>query len=126
MTKTMAAGILAAAFAAGTAAYAGAEGAKAAEAETSMKGEVVDLACYLGHGAMGEKHAKCAKSCVLGGGQAGLLGADGNVTLLVQDHDKGKPYKAACELAGKQAEVTGQKVTKGGLTAILVSSVKKG
>lgn len=126
MTKTMTAGLFAAALAAGTAAYAGTEGAKAAAPETTLKGEVLDLACYMSHEGKGEKHASCGKACLMGGGQAGLLGADGNIILLVQDHDKKKPYKSACELAGHQAEVTGQKVTKGGLTAILVTAVKKG
>ena len=75
MTKTMTAALFALAFAAGTAAFAGADGKKAAATEM-MKGEVVDLACYMSHGAQGDKHASCAKSCLLGGGQAGLLGAE--------------------------------------------------
>ena len=32
----------------------------------TVKGEVLDLACYLGHGGQGAKHADCAKTCKIG------------------------------------------------------------
>ncbi|TBR24899.1 hypothetical protein EPO15_03155 [bacterium] len=101
--------------------------ATAAKGETvTLKGEVLDLACYMAHEGKGEKHAKCAQACLTGGAPAGILGADGTVTLLVEDHEAKKPYKMVLELAGKQAEVTGKKFTRGGLTGVVVSAVKKG
>jgi hypothetical protein len=92
----------------------------------TLRGEVVDLACYMAHEGKGEKHIKCAKACLLGGAPAGILAADGTVTLLVEDHNAKKPYKAVLELAGMKAEVTGKTFTRGGLTAVVVSAVKKG
>lgn len=131
MSKTMTAVFLAAGLAG--AAYAqhehhmdaGKKGDAPAAAAT-VKGEVVDMACYMSHEGKGDKHASCAKACLMGGAPAGILGADGSLTLLLEDHDKKKPYKAVLELAGKQAEVTGKKVTKGGITGLVVAEVKKG
>ena len=101
--------------------------AAAAKGETvTLKGEVLDLACYMAHEGKGEKHQKCAKACLLGGAPAGILSEDGTVTLLVEDHGSKKPYKAVLELAGQKAEVTGKKFTRGGLTGVVVSAVKKG
>lgn len=93
---------------------------------TTLKGEVVDMACYMAHEGKGEKHAKCATECLKKGMPAGLLGADGSLTLLLEDHGQAKAYKSLPELAGKQAEVKGKKVTKAGITAIMVAEVKKG
>jgi len=52
----------------------------------TMRGEIVDLMCFLDHGAKGAKHAKCAESCILSGGPVGLLTTQGNVYLVVADH----------------------------------------
>ena len=38
-----------------------------------MTGEVVDLMCYLDHGAKGADHADCAEKCIRMGGPVGLL-----------------------------------------------------
>lgn len=101
--------------------------AAAAAGETvTLKGEVLDLACYMAHEGKGEKHRKCAIACLSGGAPAGILADDGTVILLVEDHNAKKPYKAVLELAGQQAEVTGKKFTRGGLTGVVVTGVKKG
>lgn len=95
----------------------------------SVQGEVLDMACYMGHEAHGAAHAKCAKQCLLGGMPAGLLKADGSVVLLVEDHGKPgaeKAYKSLAKLAGDQVTVTGELVSRGGISAIVVQSVKKG
>ncbi len=64
----------------------------------TIKGEVVDLMCYLDHGAKGEKHKGCASGCIKGGGPVGLLTEDNQVYLVVGDH---KPINE--ELASKAA-----------------------
>lgn len=138
MTKTMTGAVLAAVLGLAGAAYAQHDHGKmekghdhgsaaAAKGETvTLKGEIVDLACYMAHEGKGEKHMKCAKACLTGGAPAGILSADGLVILLVEDHSAKKPYKAMLELAGLQAEVTGKKFTRGGLTGVVVTAVKKG
>ncbi len=93
---------------------------------TTVKGEIVDLACFMGHGAKGAKHAHCAKGCIAGGAPMGLLEANGNIVLLVNDHEKEDAFKAAQKLGGEAATVTGHLVKKGGLTALVVESAVKG
>jgi len=63
----------------------GAEAKDSGKTET-IKGEVVDLMCYLDHGAKGEKHKGCAEKCIKGGGPVGLLTADDKLYLVVGDH----------------------------------------
>src|SRR3989344_9358244 len=63
------------------------EDAKGEKAEVqTVKGEIVDLMCYLDHGAVGEKHAKCAQTCIESGGPVGILTADGKVYLVIGEH----------------------------------------
>jgi hypothetical protein len=50
-----------------------------ADDETTIKGEVLDMACYLDHGAQGEKHAACAEKCISSGLPVGIKDADGKV-----------------------------------------------
>ena len=89
----------------------------------SWKGEVLDLACFLGHGKKGAGHAACAKTCVKGGQPMGLLTTDGKVVLLAADHSNEKPYKAAQDLAGKNVEIKGTMVESSGISMVTVSDV---
>ena len=75
----------------------GAEEKPAAQTQT-IRGEVVDLMCYLDHGAKGEKHKGCAEKCIKGGGPVGLLSGD-QLYLVVGDH---QPMNE--ELAPKAAQ----------------------
>lgn len=96
-----------------------------AEAKASVvKGEVLDLSCYLGHGGMGEGHAGCAAKCIKGGAPVGLLGTDGTVYLLYADHSDGSPYEQVKDLAGKKVEVTGDVASKSGMKGLTVHAVK--
>lgn len=85
----------------------------------TIKGEVVDLACYLSEGKSGPEHVKCAKSCVAGGSPAGLLTPDGNVILIVVH---GKEGKSPLEHVGERVEVKGKVYEKGGMKGIIAES----
>jgi hypothetical protein len=92
----------------------GAEEKPAAQTRT-IKGEVVDLMCYLDHGAKGEKHKGCAKKCIGNGGPVGLLTADDQLYLVIGDHqpmNKELADKAAqtVTLKGKVVERNGMKM----------------
>ena len=89
-----------------------------------VQGEVLDLACYIAREAKGEGHAKCAQSCLKGGQPMGLLAADGTVYLLLASHQDGAPYEAAKAHGGAQVEVSGNRVSRAGITAIEVAGVK--
>lgn len=100
-----------------------AEGKMAAKPAT-MTGEIVDMGCYLGHGAMGEKHAECAAKCIAGGMPMGLLTAKGELYLLTMDHMNADPFNHTKEWASKQVKVTGEVHTKNGMKSIEVASAE--
>ncbi len=88
---------------------------KAAGKTETIKGEVVDLMCYLDHGAKGEAHKACAETCIKSGGPVGLLSGD-QVYLIIGEH---KPIND--QLAAKAAQtvtVTGKVVERNGMKMI--------
>ena len=61
--------------------------APAGQSQTvTVKGEVLDMVCYIDHNATGKKHAACAKTCIESGLPVGLKGEDGKTYLLVGEH----------------------------------------
>ena len=91
---------------------------------SAVQGEVLDLACYVGHGGMGEGHAGCATKCLKGGQPMGLLGGDGTVYMLFADHGDASAFEKTKEFARKKVEITGEVATKDGLKGITVHGVK--
>ena len=83
------------------------------------------MSCYMMHEGKGKKHAKCAGACVMGGAPLGILTKDGEVLLVVGNHEDQKPYAEAKALAGSNAKITGTVFTRGGLTAVVVSKAEK-
>lgn len=90
----------------------------------TVAGEIVDLACYLNHEGKGEKHKKCAQTCLLEGAPMGLLSSDGSVLLLVEDHSKKKVYDSVKRKGGEKMRVAGRLVSKGGIKAMVVDSAE--
>jgi len=89
-----------------------------------VKGEVVDLWCYLEGGDHGPDHRECAITCAKAGNPIGLLTEKGEiyVTMGMQDHQPGRDV-----LIDKMAQtvtIEGTLVKKGGVQVIYVSSVK--
>jgi hypothetical protein len=83
---------------------------------TTLKGEVLDMACYLDHGAHGEKHAACAAKCIRSGLPVGLKTADGKVYLLIGEHKPINDQVAA--YAGKSITVQGKLVSRDGMNLL--------
>ena len=96
----------------------------AAGKSMTVTGEVLDLACYMAHEGKGEKHKSCAQACIKGGAPIGVLTADGQVYLLVEDHSAKQPYETLKTKAAEQAKVTGTLQERGGLRALVVASVQ--
>jgi len=93
-------------------------------AATTISGEILDMGCYMDHGAMGEKHAQCAAMCAAGGSPIGLLTDKGVVYLLTAPHESKDAYNKAKEWAGKKVEVTGMVHERAGMKSIEVASLK--
>ncbi|MDQ6622400.1 MAG: hypothetical protein M3Y86_02795 [Verrucomicrobiota bacterium] len=118
-------GIAAAATLAATPVFAheGEDHGKSAGETKKITGEVVDMACYVDHGATGEKHADCAKKCIESGLPVGLKTADGKTYLLIGEH---KPLNAElAQYAAKTITVEGKVVSRDGVNMIENAVVQK-
>jgi hypothetical protein len=89
-----------------------------------IRGEIVDMGCFLGHGAKGEKHQSCAAKCIAGGMPMGLLTPAGKLYLLTLDHDSPDPFNKCKDMAAQSVEVTGTVMQRAGMMAIDVTDVK--
>ncbi len=81
-----------------------------------LTGEVVDLMCYLDHGAKGEKHAGCAEKCIKSGGPVGLLTKDDQLYIVIGEHQPMNDTLASH--AGKTVTLTGKVVERNGVKMI--------
>jgi len=86
------------------------------ESQVTVTGEVLDMACYLDHGAHGDKHAGCAKTCISSGLPVGIKSADGKVYLLVGEHKPANDKLA--EFAAKTITVKGKLATRDGINLL--------
>lgn len=89
----------------------------------SVTGEVVDLMCYLDHGAKGEAHSGCAKKCIESGGPVGLLTKDDQLYLVIGEH-KPMNHQLAGH-AGKSITVKGKVVERNGVRMIENAEIEK-
>lgn len=87
----------------------------------TLTGEVVDVVCYLGHGALGAGHADCARKCITSGLPVAIKVGDELLLAVQADHT---PANAAlASFAGKQVQVTGEVTEKDGLHVIAIKDV---
>jgi hypothetical protein len=94
-----------------------------ADKTETIKGEVVDLMCYLDHGARGAKHAECAQTCIKSGGPVGILTADNQLYLIIGEH---KPINdELAPLAAKTITVKGKVVERDGMKMIENAEIEK-
>src|ERR1035437_3421573 len=92
-------------------------------ADVTVKGEVLDMACYMDHGAHGEKHAECAATCIESGLPVGIKSEDGKTYLLIGDH---KPLnKTLAQYAGKTITVKGKLSSRDGINMISNAEIQK-
>lgn len=91
------------------------DSAKSSEMVT-VKGEILDMACYLDHGAQGPDHADCAKTCIESGLPVGIKDEGGKVYLLIGEH---KPInQTLVPYGGKSITVRGKAVSRDGINLI--------
>lgn len=108
---------------------AGAKGVEAGDhgegKEVTIKGEVLDMFCFMKHpdSGQGPGHAKCAKSCINKGLPVGFLVEDGAVYLVIgKDHEPAS--KLIVDFAGRQSLLTGMIYEHHGVKSIEVVSIK--
>ena len=97
--------------------------AKAQDETTTVKGEILDLACYADHGGHGEKHMACAQKCIASGLPVGLKAEDGKVYLVIGQH---KPLNSElAPEAGKVVTLKGKVVSKDGINLLENAEIVK-
>ena len=100
---------------------------KSAAKEMTISGEVVDVSCYLAHGAkgMGEEHKACAETCAKAGSPLGILTKEGTlyVSVMPDDHSAGPAAKLMDHIA-HQVEATGVVRKKGGVNGMMITKVE--
>lgn len=110
-----------------------AAGKAAAPKHLVVRGEILDMGCYLARGLRGPLHTDCARQCLAVGIPMGLLGPDSTVYLLTQDHGRAmapSQYQtpdayAQCKTwASQTVEVTGTLYVRNGINVIEVSRAK--
>jgi type 1 fimbria pilin len=99
------------------------EGQAQESKEVTVTGEVIDVVCYIDHGATGAKHADCAQTCIKMGLPVGIKGDDGRTYLLVGEH---KPINSElASLAAKTITVKGKLVSRDGFNMIENAEIVK-
>jgi hypothetical protein len=98
------------------------EHGKDAAASKEVTGEVVDMMCYVDHGANGDKHASCAAKCIKNGGPVGIS-SEGKTYLVVGEH---KPMNdQLAEYAGKTITLKGKVAEREGISMIENAEIVK-
>jgi hypothetical protein len=91
--------------------------------EIVVKGEVLDLTCYVAYNWSGPKHASCAMDCIKSGLPVGIKTEDGKVYLLT-----GKEAHVNDELADYAAKIVtvrGKETSREGFAQIQVEEIRK-
>ena len=95
------------------------------EKETTIVGEVVDVACYLHKGAKGDAHKGCAEGCASAGGALGILTEKGKlyISILPDDHKNG-PNAILMDHVAQNVKATGMVRSKSGIDGIMITKVE--
>lgn len=93
----------------------------------TIVGEVVDPACWVVNGAKGDTHKECTIACAKAGQVLAILEAKTNKLYLIATENPGEdPNKGVIDFAGMKVTVTGKFFTRGGVTAVKISSITPG
>lgn len=90
------------------------------QAAVSVEGDVVDVACYMGHRVPSPQHPKCTKSCLMDGAPIGLLVKGQGLYLLLEDPGARQAYQALKQAAAVQVKVTGKTTKRGRVQTLVV------
>ena len=91
--------------------------------EIVVKGEVLDMTCYIAHNLSGPQHAECAKECIRKGLPVGIKGENGKTYLLV---GKTQPVNAElADYAAKTVTIRGKETMRDGFAQLQVEEIRK-
>ena len=90
----------------------------------TVRGEVVDLWCYLEGGDRGPEKKQCATACAKAGNPIGILDAKGNLYVAAGLKDHQPAQTLLLDKMSDEVSVTGTVVKKGGVQMIYIDTVK--
>ena len=94
-------------------------------AKKTFVGHVVDLACYVGHGSIGDSHRECATSCAKAGVPLAILDQKSQTLYLPLAKNHHAPANAdLMPFIEKDIRVTGSVIEKNGMKTILLESIE--
>jgi hypothetical protein len=89
-----------------------------------VKGEVLDMTCYIAYNLSGPEHASCARDCIRSGLPVGIKAEDGKVYLLTGK--AGKPVNAElADYAAKVVTIRGKETMRDGFAQLQVDEIRK-
>jgi len=92
----------------------------------TIKGEIIDVSCYVAAGAMGADHKNCATACIKAGEPAGILEEKtGNVYIVITGDHSTNPGKKVLSNVANMVEAKGTVSEKGGIRTIDITEIKK-
>ena len=92
----------------------------------SIKGEVIDVSCYIAAGAKGAGHKDCASACLKAGEPGGILEEKtGNVYIVVTGDHSTNPNKKILSHVAKMVEAKGIVSEKDGVRIIDITEIKE-
>ena len=92
--------------------------------EVTIKGEVVDLWCFMKVGARGADHEKCAIDCAKAGNPIGIVDEKEEIYVAMGGKDKQPAKDILLEKMAKTVTVKGTLYKRGGIQAIYIESVE--
>lgn len=92
--------------------------------EITVRGEVLDLTCYISQNLSGPEHAECARVCIRSGMPVGIKAHDGTVYLLTAEPGHSVNAELA-DYAAKVVTIKGQETVRDGFAQIQVKEIRK-
>lgn len=94
--------------------------------DVEIRGEVVELGCYLRDGSRGEGHRACAQTCLKNGGQLGIVADDtGELYPLAGSTPASDPSAAARQHVAAHVAVRGELFERAGSRVLVVEELNR-
>ena len=94
-------------------------------ASKTVKGEIVDITCYIRHQVRGDEHAQCAARCADMGMPLGVLEDGTEQIYLIIPSGHSDPRQGVLEHIGKHVEVKGTALALGGVATLEINEVRE-
>lgn len=92
--------------------------------EILVRGEVLDMTCYIASNLSGPEHASCARDCIRSGLPVGIKTKDGKVYLLTGK--AGRPVNAElADYAAKIITIRGKETARDGFAQLQVEEIRR-